>query len=425
MNDHSESKKLIHTEQGRKWLEQFDDLDKDAAIAVANNLVLISHNEFERNLIKKIEEVAARIQGAIGLFAVREVAHDEKATDYRKFVVPFYSQVTSSDGKSVNALAPSADQGSEARIANMIRQLCRLRPKKFLSHPTLELLRVTSCDAIFFLDDLVGSGGRVNDFLTSFWREPSIVSWLSGKQIYFHVISYSATENGLALLAKHKSKPAIHIYRDAPTFENIFWSAEKKKLVKGICEKYGRIANKKRKNMWWGYKEGMAAIVFEHGCPNNTPAILWEPDYDGSGWIGLFPSRAMSSEVASVFPAEIVRNDPIQILVNEGQLKVANHGALLRRGTMGQIILTALALIAKGQRKRSTLAYATGLNVQDCEKLIAKCIKWNFVNPQRRITPKGLAELKVARKAKLVKATSVDIGSEYYYPRQLREATYD
>ena len=51
MADSTEARKLIHTEQGRKWLAQFDPLDQEIATAIANNLTLVSHNEFERNLV--------------------------------------------------------------------------------------------------------------------------------------------------------------------------------------------------------------------------------------------------------------------------------------------------------------------------------------------------------------------------------------
>lgn len=425
MSDISDSKKLIHTEQGKKWLAQFDPMDQDIAIAIANNLTLISHVEFERNLLQKLEDIASSIKGDVGFFTVRELKKNKNDFGCYENVIPFYSQVTSDDGKSVNALASSSDQGSEARIAQIIRQLCKSNPKKYLNHPTIDFLRNERCDAIIFVDDFIGSGGRVRDFLTSFWLEPTIVSWLSGKQIGFHVITYSGTEEGISYAKRHKSKPKIHIYRDAPTFNSFSWGNQKKESVKKLCQKYGRIANKKRKNMWWGYNDGMVAIVFEHGCPNNTPAILWEPDFQGSGWKGLFPNRTISSAIASVFPPEVVRGDPIQILIEAGQSKLANSGALLRRGIIGQTILVALGLIAKGQRKRSTLSFATGLSVEDCERLIGTCIKWHFITVQRRITPKGLAELNAARKLKIGQLDSLDKGTNYYYPKQLREAAHD
>ena len=97
----------------------------------------------------------------------------------------------------------------------------------------------------------------------------------------------------------------------------------------------------------------------------------------------------------------------------------------MRRGFAGQIILIILTMAAKGQRKRSTLAFATGLNVEDCERAIQECVKWKFITVQRRITAKGLAELNAARKLKMEQSRVLDKGSDYYYPKQLREATHE
>lgn len=426
MDNNTNSKKLIHTDQGKKWLSQFEPLDQELAITVANSLTLISHSEFRRKLESKLQQLASEIDGSVALYAVREIKKQENNNLYEEKPIPFFEQAIHSDnGNSVNAVDDTADLGSEAIVAQIIRQISKSNPNKYLNHPALEVIRKDKCNSIIFVDDFIGSGRRVRDFLESFRLEPTVVSWLSGKQINFHVVTYSGTEDGIKYVACHKSKPTLHIYRDAPTFDSIYWSLQKKRDVKNLCEKYGRIANKRRKNMWWGYNKGMAAIVFEHGCPNNTPAILWEPNFKGSGWVGLFPNRTVSSATASVFPSEIARGDPIQVLIDAGQSKLARSGALLRRGKMGQIILTALGLIAKGQRKRSTLSFATGLNIESCDHLIEKCIKWQFVTVQRRITPKGLAELNTAKKMKMVEGKPLDIGSDYYYPNQLRETSYD
>ena len=425
MRNSLNAKKLIHTKEGQEWLSQFDLTDQETAILLVNNLTLVSHIEFERNLRSKLENIALGIKGTVGFFAVRELKREKTNAGFDERVIPYYSQVTSNDDKSVNALSSSADQGSEAKVANIIRQFCKINRQKYLNHPTIEYLRQNKSDAIIFVDDFIGSGERVNEFLNSFWFEPTIVSWLSGKQIKFHIIAYSGTERGISFVENHKSKPRVHIYRDAPSFETFYWNRSKKDRVRNLCEKYGRIANMGRKNMRLGYKKVMSAIVFEHGCPNNTPSILWEPESKKSHWKGLFPNRTVSAAVASVFPDEIVRGDPIEILVDAGQKKLANSGALIRRGITGQHILIVLALIAKSQRRRSTLSFATGLNVEDCERVLKKCIKWNFITVQRRITEKGLAELNAARKIKVEKSITLDKGLDYYYPDQLRETTHD
>ena len=419
MNVSSDSRKLIHTEQGKKWLAQFDPLDQGTAIRLANSLTLVSHTEFRRNLIDKIEEKASEVDGVVALFAIREL--DELKLLYSKPVpIRFYKQVASQDGKTVNPLSATSDQGSEAIIANIIRNICKSDPKKFLNHPTIESMREAECRAIVFVDDFIGSGNRAWKFLSSFWVEPTITSWLSLKYIRFYVVAYSGTEDGISRVSKHKSEPQISTYRPAPTFRSMPWSKETKNEIEKLCQKYGRIANKKRRNMWMGYNKVMSTLVFEHGCPNNTPSILWEPGLKNSNWTGLFPNRTISPSTLSVFPPEIVRGDPIQILQDVGQTRLASSGSLLRRGEVGQTILLLLALIAKGRRKRSTLCFATGLNSEECERILEKCIRWRFLTPQKRLTKRGLAEINAARKSKEVVSKILEKGSNYYYPRQLR-----
>jgi hypothetical protein len=162
--------------------------------------------------------------------------------------------------------------------------------------------------------------------------EKSIVSWHSYKLIAFHVVAYSGVDTGIEFLRAHKSSPSVHIYRDAPTFNTLPWSKEKKEGLFDLCEKYGRKANKKRRNMWWGYKKTMCALVFEHGCPNNVPAILVE---ENNEWIGLFPDRTITDTTLSVFPSEIPQHANIKILSDIGQKKLAKSSKMIRRGNVG------------------------------------------------------------------------------------------
>ncbi|KJZ15399.1 hypothetical protein TW85_04995 [Marinomonas sp. S3726] len=421
MSDKYNARSLIHTEQGKKWLLQFNRQDQEAAAHLANSLTLVSQSEFRRNLQNKIIKVSEGIDGKVALFSVREI----KKNNCRE-VIPFYHQVkVSEDGQTVNSVEDSADLGSEAIVAQLIRQMSKANPSKYLNHPSLEALRSSRCNYIIFVDDFIGSGRRVRDFLTSFWLVPSVVSWLSTKHINFKVIAYSGTETGISWVNEHKSNPEVLIHMEAPTINSMFWPSYKKDEVIELCRKYGRIANKNKKNMWLGFKQSMATLVFEHGCPNNTPLILWEPTKGNNQWIGLFPNRAITANTMSVFPPEVVQGDPIKILQNIGQKTLAKSGAMTRRGEFGQTVLIVLALIAKSKRKRASLCFATGLSVDNFERVIERCIKWQYLTPQRRITQKGLRELAAARKLKPKESKSLDIGSFSYYPSQLREAAYD
>lgn len=421
LSDQPTARRLIYTQQGKKWLNQFDPLDQESAKLLVNSLTLVSHIEFRRSLEAQISESAANILGTVGLYAVRELTKESDFSTWNAPMVPFFQQVTTSgDGKSVNALDTSSDQGSEAIVAQIIRQICKANPTKFLNHPSQEELRARKCDALLLVDDFIGSGRRVSEFIEAFWREKTVVSWLSSKHIKIQVVAYSGTEDGLKRLRRLKSQPEISIHRDAPTFRTLPVRVERREALFELCEKYGRIALKGRKHFWWGFDKGMASLVFEHGCPNNTPAILWDPDDKKGKWIGLFPNRTVDVTTTSVFPPEIVRGDTITTLRDVGQTRLAKSGSLMRRGEAGQLILIILGLIAKGHRKRSAICYATGLNSKEYENILLKCIKWQFLTPERRITPRGLSELVAARRSSLFPKSFLDVGSDYYYPHKLR-----
>lgn len=419
------ARKLIYTQQGAKWLAQFDPIDQETAKLLASSLILVSHTEFRRNLENQICEISDKHSGHVGLYAVRELKKAGTGLYFHEAIIPFFQQVTTSeDGKSVNAVGLTSDQGSEALVAQIIRQISKANPSKYMNHPSKEALRAQKCDALIFIDDFIGSGRRVSEFIEAFWQDSTVVSWLSSKHIKIEVLAYSGSEFGLKRLGKLKSRPEVNIYRDAPSFKTLPVNFERREALIELCEKYGRIALKGRKHVWWGYKQGMTSLVFEHGCPNNTPAILWDPDDKKGKWVGLFPNRTVDASTTSVFPPEIVRGDTVETLRDVGQTRLAKSGSLTRRGEAGALILVVLGLIAKGQRKRSSICYATGLNSKDCEMILSKCIKWQFLTPERRVTPRGLSELDAARRSTFPPKRFLEVGSDYYYPRQLRATAY-
>lgn len=427
MSLEKEARKLIYTDRGKIWLDQFDYIDQEVACLLVNNLTLVSHNEFERNIVKTINNIVDRESGVVAFFAMRELEPMTKQARGKRFhkIVdvsrPYYDQVkVATDGKSIVPLGQTADIGSEGRVVSIIRQFCKQDRNRFLNHPTLEELKAKKCRHIVCIDDFIGSGKRAFEFVNSLWAEKTIVSWNSSKYIKVHVAAYSGTDIGIKKLESHRSLPVVHVYKDAPTFNSMPWSREKKDEVIALCNKYGRKANKKRKNFWLGFKDTMSAMIFEHGCPNNVPLILTE---DSEKWSALFPRRLISPEMAGVFPDEISQKTKLECFKDIGVVRLSMSSKLHRRGEIGNLLLMILALISKGQRKRATLCYATGLNNEDCERFLASCIKWNFVSPQKRITAAGLSELKAASKIGKYKNGLLNKGSDYYFPQQLREAT--
>jgi hypothetical protein len=404
--------RLALTERGISWLAQFKAEHRDTAARLLSALTLVSHSAFERGMLGLIELRAAAFDGPIGLFAMREV----KPTV--GYFVQARNTIEPEDRGDINAVGPGKELGSETRIAALIRNLARGCPEKFLNHPSLAEMQSAKVRGIFVVDDLLGSGHRAKEFLQSIWQHETIRSWHSLHLIQFEVITYSATNLGKATAQKAKGRPIVWVERDCPTFLEIPWQKTIHAEILALCREYGQ-----RTSIPWmalGYQRGMVALVFEHGCPDNVPAILWAPTDAKSDWRPLFPDRSVMSGEASAFPPEIIRRDPNIVLAQAGQENLAASGALSRRGPIGETILLMLALTAKGIRRRSALTYATGVSAQDCSRRLDLCVRWGFLTRTLRLTQAGKAELDYARKLAPFEEAVPPKGEEAYYPAQLR-----
>lgn len=399
---------LLLTERGKLWLEQFEPEDKETAERLVSHLTLVSHSEFKRSIQKLIETETGNNEDVVAFYAVREL---EGKTD-------FFTEVCDKDGQ-VQALSQGNDHGSEASIAHLIRTFCKTEPR-LLNHPNLDEMRQKKCRTIILVDDFIGSGNRVCDFLDAFWRHPSIKSWHSLKYIKFIVVAYSGMEAGIRRVETHNINASVILERECPSFKDLPWRPKYKTEAVELCREYGKKTCKK--DFPLGYKNTMGSMVFEHGCPNNVPPMFWA---DNKKWHALFPHRSVLSNEKSVFPQEITRQDSKLTLLNAGQKKIAVSGSLSRRGEAGETVLLILALIAQGQRKQSTLSYATGLNKKDCARIIDRCVKWGFISQTKRLTPKGSAELQTAKRfEKISKFKLPERGEDYYYPKLLRSTKY-
>lgn len=404
--------RLAFTRRGISWLDQFDAEDKNCAERLLGGLTLVSHSAFERGLLELIVHRAAAIDGPVALFATREVDP----------TISYFAQASNKTAPkrfgSINAVGAGNDLGSEARIAALIRNLAKGDKSKFLNHPDLVEMRGARVRAIFIVDDILGSGRRTTHFLQSIWQHKTIRSWHSLHLIKLEAIAYSATVIGQTVVRKARALPTVSIERDCPTFDEMPWSGRGKAEVIELCRKYGLKTS--RRSMALGYARTMAALVFEHGCPNNAPAILWAPADDRSDWRPLFPDRSVMSPEASAFPPKVARRDPVTILAEAGQRKLAASGSLSRRGPIGDTILVIVALAAKGVRQRSALAYATGLSAQACSRRLDLCVRWGFLTPTLKLTEAGKAELDYARRLPASFDRVPPKGEEDYYPIQLR-----
>ena len=282
-------------------------------------------------------------------------------------------------------------------------------------------MRKRQCRRILAIDDLIGSGHRTRQFLDAIWLDRTIRSWWSLGYASLRAIAFSSTRHGMRHVARAPYTPAVVVDRTCPTYPELPWPRHKRDAISTLCKSYGKYTSKPR--MALGYSRTMAAMIFEHGCPNNTPAILWAGPAKNHTWQPLFPQRTIPTDTQSVFPPEIVRRDPISVLLDAGQARLAKTG-LRRIGHVGsRQAFALLALLAKGLRRNEALTFACGLSNAHVERLLQKYVVWGFLTPTRRITQAGLDELEHARRFLQQRVDVAPLSKECYYPTELRGPT--
>ncbi|MGC0110531.1 phosphoribosyltransferase-like protein [Ralstonia pseudosolanacearum] len=406
------------TQRYISWISQFDQRDQPLAESLARKLTLVSHTEFERKILRLIESEAQRFGSPVALYAIRELDKDHPCS--------YFTQVRSAAG--IDAVGRGADIGSEGRIAAIIRSLAKAQPERYINHPDVEELRKKKARGIFVVDDIIGSGTRARSFLDAIWRDVSIRSWRSRGLIKFSVISYSATPQGIEEVTKslclgsNSPEKSIRLVRACPTMADIFNEEGEYSAINGLCKVYGKRTSKP--GMSLGYKDTMAMLVFEHGCPNNTPSILWAPKTPRKqNWNPLFPNRVVPTEQASAFSLTIDENRPDISLISAGETQLAASVAQ-SFGVVSSSVVVCLALAEKGMRSPAALSFATGLTHDQCIEMRARCESDGLLTKSGRLTSKGLDELRYARRIRTPRAPLDESGEDYYYPRSLRSTVY-
>lgn len=406
-----EATKLALSIVGIQWLEQFAEADRRLARDVLSSLTLVSHNEFERTIEKLIRDKAESISGVVALFAVREMGYWD---DY------FEVAQQAEGSKHVDAVGRGADIGSEGRIAAIIRNIAKSNRIKFLNHPSIEAMREHKCRTIMLVDDLIGSGNRSKTFAHSLWNNPTIKSWVSLKYIETVFVSYALTNDGRRIAESGPMNGTCHFARFCPTLVE-FQPPKLIPAIQKLFRKYGNLTS--RPNLSWGYGKSTALLIFEHGCPNNVPAIMWAPPTPQKNWAPLFPNRVVQGEIRSIFPQELASHTPIDVMLSAGYTKAALISDRVYSHASSKEIIALLALISKGVKTPSSICFSLRSTIEATNTLVESYISRGLLTQRYRLTALGRSVLRGAVKSNhRVKRPLPSLGDDMYYPSSLRRS---
>jgi hypothetical protein len=305
----------------QSWLNQFLPKDRKTAEKLLDQLVYVTSEEVTSALGSRVAKLIEEYR-KVAVFPVREIEKIEVGGGDSALPKELKSYFSLDDNDAVPEMqSANKPLGSEAFVSNLVTQLSRRYKQKVISYeanrvnPSINNLRKERVDALILVDDLIGSGKRTEEFVESLYKHPTIKSWLSGKQIDMHIVSYMASKQGgdkvRRWTKKHKNSH-LHILNNCPMLDigqiDIY----------NLCFDY---ANTNEKYPL-GFGDNPVRVLFSHSAPNNLPAILYrnsiklKPNNKDlrakiKTWKALFSGRAMNEslkvELSNVKPLNSIK----------------------------------------------------------------------------------------------------------------------
>jgi len=357
------------------WLKQFGGRERDVAIDLLLRLRFVPRDTFAEWVRQALSDIGS---GGVAVYSVRK-EHERDV-----------ESVWDLNGQIIDR--PGRAQGSEDFVYSIIRQLCR-ESERFLDNPDLGTLKGKSIRDIVLLDDSIGSGKRVADFISRMFKNKTLMSWWSYGLLTIHVVSYARTREGEKNILS-VIPGSNHPIRKFPKSGKVVFHSQ---IVYGtqhletrwgnrcadilnLCDRYTQIPKKYRR----GYGQVMGNIVFYHSVPNNIPGVLF---CDKGKWQPLFRARTLSDRM-------------IQLLGSRSPLSQASISAERK-----QKMALFMSLVKKGIRRRNSLALRMDLDTRHIQGLIEQTVSMGFIDEKLRPTKAGIDFL--------MKNSRVNDGLEY------------
>lgn len=350
---------IDHSPEIRQWLSQFPADREPTAIDVLLKLQFIRRDVYA-DWVK--EQLSVISDDPCALYAVRKFDGE---------IESYWDANGNPPGR------PAESQGSEEIVHSVLGNLRKAGDEHFLDHPSIDMLRQGRARNIVLIDDSIGSGQRVSDFINLMMKSKTILSWWSYGLIQIHVVSFIRTHNAEERIQKylpgsdhhqrvHRKSEKLHFvghyHFDDEEF-GLRWGGNSTQIL-NLCDSVEAIPRWAQR----GYGSVMSNQVFYHSVPDNTPGILWKAE---NGWVPLMPNRSFPSWLA--------------ILLG-GQPTSETEGG---NSPVNRSLLSVLLAAQRGIRAKRSISRAIGLDPKVTEGLLAKAQAAGFLNQSNRLTEAG------------------------------------
>ncbi|MCU0286958.1 MAG: hypothetical protein MUF15_11235 [Acidobacteria bacterium] len=351
---------IMRSKEIQVWLDQFPNNKRCTAIDLLCHLQFMPIDSYS----KWLQGVLANLPSdQCAIYAVRKIEKCKNCLWDRY-------------GAVINR--PSSTLGSEDLVYSIINKVCRSRSDKYFDHPAINVLRNNKVHDIVLLDDSIGSGKRVSDFILLMMDSRTFKSWWSSGFIQLYVISFARTKESEKTILKslpgsnhwkrknRKSSKIQFISERVLSEKNRSgqWGENYKNIV-DLCDSTEKVEKRFRR----GFGKVMANLVFYHSVPNNIPGVFW---FTHKKWQPLFPGRTLPKWLPTLL--DVPRKNTDNSMTN----------------SISPTLIQLLHLIKSGFRRESSLAFKLNLDNTLLQKLLTMARSAGFISDQNQLTETGV-----------------------------------
>jgi hypothetical protein len=382
------------------WLSQFPAEREVAAKSLLIHLKFVTRDDYSNWLRGALQSFPANEPSAI--YAVRKFPDSQDC-------------LWDDAGNVVNR--PGTALGSEDLVYSLIANVVRANDAHFFDHPPLSTLKKNKIHDIVLVDDSIGSGKRVSDFIKSMTAHSTFKSWWSFGFITFHVLAFARTRESEKTITD-KIPGSDHPKRKYPVSSKIRFVSEivySKKLLSSrwgrqyqvildLCDSSMAIGKKWRR----GFGGVLSNLLFFHSVPNNIPGVLFDSGKGGKGWRPLFPGRSVPD---SLIPL-------IDHFHSSVEMRAGTDPTQKYRVLLSDDMLRLLSLIKSGVRRTSNLALRMDRDIEFLAAMLVNAKESGLVSNNVRLTEAGIKTLRhqtgevISRRSRLEKE-----GRALYIPK--------
>lgn len=356
------------------WLSQFSSEDQEIAKNMLLRLKFVSSEKYKSWLMSALDSLDPSAK--CGLYAARKLGEED-------------SSLWQPEGMIIQR--PGSSQGSEDFVYSIINNQSRIMPDVFFDHPSLSVLKRERIHHIIIIDDSVGTGGRISEYIKAFFHNKTLLSWWSYGLLKLYVISYSRSKESEESIMKSlpgKNSPIgikKKVYKVEFISHDVFYTNSLNKRWGDECYSILDFCNRQKnvkKYIRCGYKKTMSNIIFYHSVPNNVPGIFW---YSNEGkFTALFPNRITPEWMISLLENFSIREN------SHSSLSTCTSFHIQK---VNPALLQVLRLIKKGIHVRKSLAYHLEIDPLLIDHYLTILQEAGLISLHNRITPAGVDAL--------------------------------